>query len=572
MARPSIQATFNLGAVNPSGFPASGADRFLDHLFMFSVNFPSDVAVFPGRTINYAAWIYHAIDNGGAYNNYAIAVYDITNNVLKGSSYLEAVLISAGTTTCQMASACGPISTANATVTIAAGGASYAVNDTIHLGGSVTPFQAAILKVTGVSTGAVTSVSVQTPGIYPGGVPSNPVPQASSSGSGTGATFNLTWDSNYGIVYQCACTGISYGFAGINATTNTYMNVFDNSSLTQRVPEDTVASVTNLSGYNFVLSSTGNVWNTLPGDCFDFNDLSFTQAFSDAGTAPITLSFHAGFLVALGNSEIRLFYVTGAINGSSVAPSLYTAYGIGAYGSDFVDTANEYLGFVGSPDSLGYPVYMFSPNSQIPERVSYPYLENLLLSSYTINRAAFLNFRGHWCFSISTTQGPIFLYDTLTKLWYQWTPFATDQSYALTVNATFANKTFSIGYDVASSHFYLMNLAAAGTDLKYGSVASTYYPIANTPALDFETMNKKTWGGATVICDQTASSMTCGITYSDDEGNNFVSPARTVDLSSSYPNVRDLGQSRRRMWQIQIPANPLARIDGIELSYEIGPT
>ncbi len=109
-------------------------------------------------------------------------------------------------------------------VAIQSGGSSYAVNDTILLpmdesGGasSNSVYWQAQLKVTSVSSGVITGVSINTytggtPGVAGGNtgqfansnlggtyynqlLPSNPVGQYSSSGSGTGATFNLTFTS-----------------------------------------------------------------------------------------------------------------------------------------------------------------------------------------------------------------------------------------------------------------------------------------------------------------------------------------------------------------------------------------
>lgn len=69
---------------------------------------------------------------------------------------------------------------------VAAGGSGYAIGNTITLTGG------AVLTVSSVSSGAVTGVSITTPGSY-ASVPSNPVGQTATSGSGTGATFNLTF-------------------------------------------------------------------------------------------------------------------------------------------------------------------------------------------------------------------------------------------------------------------------------------------------------------------------------------------------------------------------------------------
>lgn len=74
---------------------------------------------------------------------------------------------------------------------IASGGSGYAVSDTITLAGG-TRSVATVLTVTSVSSGVITGVSITTAGIY-SVIPANPVAQASTSGSGTGATFNITW-------------------------------------------------------------------------------------------------------------------------------------------------------------------------------------------------------------------------------------------------------------------------------------------------------------------------------------------------------------------------------------------
>lgn len=76
---------------------------------------------------------------------------------------------------------------------VAAGGTGYSVNDIITLAGGVGT--AATIRVTAVSGGAVTAASVETVGNYhvP---PADPVAQASVAPSGgSGATFNLTFQS-----------------------------------------------------------------------------------------------------------------------------------------------------------------------------------------------------------------------------------------------------------------------------------------------------------------------------------------------------------------------------------------
>lgn len=93
------------------------------------------------------------------------------------------------------------------TPTVGAGGAGYAVGDRVSFTNGV------VLVVASVSVGAVTAWQPITfPGSSPGAVtsgstPANPVTQITSSGTGTGATANLTW--GVGIV-QIINTGAGY--------------------------------------------------------------------------------------------------------------------------------------------------------------------------------------------------------------------------------------------------------------------------------------------------------------------------------------------------------------------------
>lgn len=79
---------------------------------------------------------------------------------------------------------------ASANVAIQAAGTAYAINDTITLPGDL------VLVVSGIgSSGAITAVSIKTPGSF-SVIPTNPVGQLATSGSGTGAAFTLTFVNN----------------------------------------------------------------------------------------------------------------------------------------------------------------------------------------------------------------------------------------------------------------------------------------------------------------------------------------------------------------------------------------
>lgn len=95
---------------------------------------------------------------------------------------------------------------------IVGGGTGYAIGNTITLAGG-TSTQAVILTVTSVSAGVITGVSISTAGSY-SALPTNPIAQASTTGSGTGATFNITSWGIESIVM--GITGTNYANATIS--------------------------------------------------------------------------------------------------------------------------------------------------------------------------------------------------------------------------------------------------------------------------------------------------------------------------------------------------------------------
>jgi phage tail sheath gpL-like len=84
----------------------------------------------------------------------------------------------------------GDLSNHVTTAVVASGGTGYLVNETVTLADDV------LLNITSIDTGGIiTGVKILKPGRIepPGTTPINPVSQVSTSGSGTGATFTLTW-------------------------------------------------------------------------------------------------------------------------------------------------------------------------------------------------------------------------------------------------------------------------------------------------------------------------------------------------------------------------------------------
>lgn len=133
--------------------------------------------------------------------------------------------------------------------TLGVGGTGYAVNDTITLANGV------VIKVNTVSSGAVATFNVQNGGsLTSGSTPANPVAQASTSGAGTGATFNLVWGlgpatiTNNGAGYISTPAVTLTGGAGTGgsytATTSVWPNLANaiNNGNAQRGPSQIIVA------------------------------------------------------------------------------------------------------------------------------------------------------------------------------------------------------------------------------------------------------------------------------------------------------------------------------------------
>ena len=106
---------------------------------------------------------------------------------------------------------------------VAFGGTGYVVGDTITLAGGV------VLTVATVTSGAVATVTAANAGaLTSGAAPTTAVPQSSSSGAGTGATFTLTWGlgaplfTNGGGYYTATGPALTITLTGGGGTGGTY--------------------------------------------------------------------------------------------------------------------------------------------------------------------------------------------------------------------------------------------------------------------------------------------------------------------------------------------------------------
>jgi hypothetical protein len=145
--------------------------------------------------------------------------------------------------------ATGTCAMAALTITLQTGGSNYAIGDTITLTGG-TFSQAIVLTVVTLSGSAVATWSVTNSGTYTV-LPTNPISQGSTSGSGTGATFNVTaWQ-----VRTTAYTITNAGSGYVEQPTIT----FSSGSAAAYATVGSGAVIKWLGGTNNIQNASGNV-------------------------------------------------------------------------------------------------------------------------------------------------------------------------------------------------------------------------------------------------------------------------------------------------------------------------
>jgi hypothetical protein len=218
---------------------------------------------------------------------------------------------------------------------IVSGGTGYAVNDTITLG----PLGIyATIRVTAVTGGVITADVIQTaPQVLTGFIPSNPVPQVLSSGGGTGASFNLSWNS-------------LGNFIQVNVNLNTGIT--------------TVVDATFMAGYVMVTDGTNEYCSSLVNLAFFPGYFGSAEYDPDGITATYKLNNQ---LYLFGQYTTQTMQNVGGNNFPFSSQNSYT-FDIGCVSRQTMCAYNRTLAWVGGGRNMPYGVWFLNGNA--PAKIS----------------------------------------------------------------------------------------------------------------------------------------------------------------------------------------------------------
>jgi hypothetical protein len=191
--------------------------------------------------------------------------------------------------------------------TVSAGGTGYAVGNTIILTGGTfsTPVT---LTVATLSGSAVATVTITNAGVY-SSVPSNPVAQGSTSGGGSGATFNVTWSQGgagytNGTYNGVALTGSPFGGSGATA------------NITVAGGRVTAVTIVNNGDFYYdgelLSASTASIGGT--GSGFSFYE-NISGSFKTTNTSATVIGTFVGHgFTSPANAYVRFLNTSGTFN------------------------------------------------------------------------------------------------------------------------------------------------------------------------------------------------------------------------------------------------------------------
>lgn len=241
------------------------------------------------------------------------------------------------------------------------GGTGFAVGDTVSFGDSL------VLRVATESGGVIATYTVVNPGsITSGSVPSNPISQIFTSGSGVGAQITAAWGVGAGLVlttgagYLTAPTPIfSTGSATATATLGATSN--GNPGVPSFFQQRLVLAAPSGAPDTFYMSQPGSYFNfNITDPVQASNSITETLVSTTAESIKSIVSSTSGMLVLTDKSS---WLVNGGSSGSAVSPTAIVASKQSSRGANDVPpiVANYDVLFVDSKGSavrdLAYNIY-----------------------------------------------------------------------------------------------------------------------------------------------------------------------------------------------------------------------
>lgn len=372
---------------------------------------------------------------------------------------------------------------------------------------------------------------------------------AFTTSTGTVGFCEFLFDTNNTKI--CATDGTT--LVTIDAS-NTLVTVVDADMPTPHIPQPVF-----LDGYLFLVKEgTADIYNSNLNDptLWTAGDFLTAEMTADKVLAVSNLN---NYLILFGSGSIEYFFDAANASGSPLQ-KYDTPHKFIGYVTGLAKHGNELL-FIGNTGTGGHQV-MVAKDLKI-EPISTPPMRRAI-EAYTTANAAVISYGGHDFYHINV--GSLsYQFDLDTKLWSRTAFKATAYMpilASMNLNITGVGNVSLFTISGSATLYYFKPTV-------YRDDATNFTMYVITENMLFDTYRNKTCSRLVLVGDQSATSASANVSWSDDDYQTF-STARDVDMSLDMPVLHRLGQFRRRAFKTAWTQNLPMRFKHLELDLNLG--
>ena len=319
-----------------------------------------------------------------------------------------------------------------------------------------------------------------------------------------------------------------------------------------------------MDGYVFIMGTNSRIYASALEDPTSW-DGTYVAAASDPDLG-VALVRHLNYLIAFGQWSTDFYYNAGNTTGSPLAVNKQAKLTLGCANGASVAKVEQSILWVSNSLTQGRSVYLM--NGLSPQKVSTRHIDKYLNKDSMLNVHSYcMRMAGHTLYVLTLKDSDVtFVFDIDEQVWYQWTSqTGSIESYFKYLFFTghveyvpdlyLQHETNGLLYTMSADYY-----KDAGEDIWFRSVSGN---------LDSGTNKRKFITRAEVIGDKISGNVS--VRHTDDDYQTW-SSYRTVNLINRRPVLYQLGNTRRRAWEVFSSADIPIRLEALELDFDIGET
>lgn len=318
---------------------------------------------------------------------------------------------------------------------------------------------------------------------------------------------------------------------------------------------------------------TSRVYGSDLEDPTHWNALNFVSAGSDPDEG-VAITKHLNHIVVFGQWSTEFFYNAGtAAPASPLGVNYSSKLEIGCANGYSIAKAEQTVFWIGNSHTNGRSVYLL--DGLQPRKISNRYIDKYLNADSMVNSFAVRSFcfkvAGHTLYVLTLEDSNItFVFDLDSQKWYQWTSQTGDtngydgtETY-FKCTAYNGNTEYAPAIYLQADHggvIYKLDTAYTSDDGEH------IYFRAVSSITDSGTTKRKFYRRVELVGDKAGG--TAYVRHSDDDYTTW-STRRSVNLADRRPILYQLGEARRRAWEVFSSSDVKIRLRAMELDFDIG--